>query len=88
MWLFLLAARHRMQALSALACSVGFGFGVFASLKIALFIQTSTTTTTTPGLSFDKPGVLLRATVGLLTVNEFVLQIDSTSSDRSQVAWH
>ena len=42
MWLFLLAARHRMQALSALACSVGFGFGVFASLKIALFIQTST----------------------------------------------
>ena len=42
MWLFLLAARHRMQALSALACSVGCGFGVFASLKIALFIQTST----------------------------------------------
>ena len=42
MWLFLLAARHRMQALSALACSVGCGFGVFASVKIALFIQTST----------------------------------------------
>ena len=42
MWLFLLVARHRMQALSALACSVGFGFGVFASLKTALFIQTST----------------------------------------------
>ena len=39
MWLFLLAARHRMQALSALACSVGCGFVAFASLKIALFIQ-------------------------------------------------
>ena len=39
MWLFLLAALHRMQALSALACSVGCGFVAFASLKIALFIQ-------------------------------------------------
>ena len=39
MWLFLLAARHRMQALSALACSVGCAFLGFASLKIALFIQ-------------------------------------------------
>ena len=39
MWLFLLAARHRMQALSALACSVGCAFSGFASLKIALFIQ-------------------------------------------------
>jgi hypothetical protein len=28
-----------MQALSALACSVGCGFEAFASLKIALFIQ-------------------------------------------------
>ena len=39
MWLFLLAARHRMQALSALACCVGCAFSGFASLKIALFIQ-------------------------------------------------
>ena len=39
MWLFLLAARHRMQALSALACCVGCAFLGFASLKIALFIQ-------------------------------------------------
>ena len=39
MWLFLLAVRHRMQALSALACSVGCAFSGFASLKIALFIQ-------------------------------------------------
>ena len=39
MWLFLLAARHKMQALSALACSVGCAFSGFASLKIALFIQ-------------------------------------------------
>ena len=39
MWLSLLAALHRMQALSALACSVGCGFVAFASLKIALFIQ-------------------------------------------------
>ena len=38
-WLFLLAARHRMQALSALACCVGCAFSGFASLKIALFIQ-------------------------------------------------
>ncbi len=41
MWLFLLAALHRMQALSALACSVGCGFVAFASLKIALFYTTS-----------------------------------------------
>ena len=39
MWLFLLATRHRMQALSALACSVGCAFLGFESLKIALFIQ-------------------------------------------------
>ena len=39
MWLFLLAARHRMQALSALACSVGCAFSGFARLKIVLFIQ-------------------------------------------------
>ena len=39
MWLFLLAARHKMQALSALACSVGCAFSGFASLKIALLIQ-------------------------------------------------
>ena len=39
MWLFLLATRHRMQALSALARSVGCAFLGFASLKIALFIQ-------------------------------------------------
>ena len=39
MWLFILAARHRMQALSALACSVGCAFSGFARLKIALFIQ-------------------------------------------------
>ena len=38
-WLFLLAARHRMQALSALACCVGCAFSGFVSLKIALFIQ-------------------------------------------------
>ena len=38
-WLFLLAARHRMQALYALACCVGCAFSGFASLKIALFIQ-------------------------------------------------
>ena len=38
-WFFLLAARHRMQALSALACCVGCAFGGFASLKTALFIQ-------------------------------------------------
>ena len=38
-WLFLLAARHRMQALSALACCVGCAFSSFASLKISLFIQ-------------------------------------------------
>ena len=38
-WLFLLAARHRMQALSALACCVGCAFSGFASLKTALFIQ-------------------------------------------------
>ena len=38
-WLFLLAVRHRMQALSALACCVGCAFSGFASLKIALFIQ-------------------------------------------------
>ena len=38
-WFFLLAARHRMQALSALACCVGCAFSGFASLKIALFIQ-------------------------------------------------
>ena len=38
-WLFLLATRHRMQALSALACCVGCAFSGFASLKIALFIQ-------------------------------------------------
>ena len=37
MWLFLLAARHRMQALSALACSVGCGFGVFASLEFYFY---------------------------------------------------
>ena len=37
MWLFLLAARHRMQALSALACSVGCGFGVFASLEFHFY---------------------------------------------------
>ena len=36
---FLLAARHRMQALSALACCVGCAFSGFASLKTALFIQ-------------------------------------------------
>ena len=39
MWLSLLAAWHRMQALSALACSVGCAFSGFESLKIALFIQ-------------------------------------------------
>ena len=39
MRLFLLAARHRMQALSALACCVGCAFSGFASLKTALFIQ-------------------------------------------------
>ena len=39
MWLSLLAARHRMQALSALACSVGCAFSGFSSLKIELFIQ-------------------------------------------------
>ena len=38
-WFFLLAARHRMQALSALTCCVGCAFSGFASLKIALFIQ-------------------------------------------------
>ncbi len=40
-WFFLLAARHRMQALSALACCVGCTFGGFASLKTALFIHIS-----------------------------------------------
>ena len=39
MWLFLLAARHRMQALSALACSVGCGLKDFASLEFYLFIH-------------------------------------------------
>ena len=38
-WFFLLAARHRMQALFALACCVGCAFSGFASLKTALFIQ-------------------------------------------------
>ena len=39
MWLFLLAARHRMQALSALACSVGSGLKHCASLELHLFIH-------------------------------------------------
>ena len=38
-WLFLLAARHRMQALSALACCVGCGFAGYASLELYLFIH-------------------------------------------------
>ena len=51
MCFFLLVARHRMQALSALAYSVGSGFRAFASLKTALFIQTSTYTDQTYGRS-------------------------------------
>ena len=39
MWLFLLAARHRMQAFSALACCVGCGFSGFASLELYLLIH-------------------------------------------------
>ena len=38
-WLFLLAARHRIQALSALACCVGCGFSGFASLELHPFIH-------------------------------------------------
>ena len=56
MWLFLLAARHRMQALSALACSVGCAFSGFTSLKIALFIQSQVMKITkkqTPVLRFS-----------------------------------
>ena len=39
MWLFLLAARHRMQVLSALACGVGSGLKYCASLEFYLFIH-------------------------------------------------
>ena len=43
MWLFLLAARHRMQALSALTCSVGSGLKACASLDLCFLFNPNRT---------------------------------------------